>query len=441
MSSETSPSKLSQWATSAYQQIDNDYEGRACNDISDQQCKEVPENFLTILFSLLASKLGDTLASAKIVLPWVMASTGAPAFFSALLVPIRESGSMLPQLFLGAKIRRLPRRKAFLVISAILQGACIFGLLACAVLLEGQLAGITILILLSLFSLSRAITSISVKDVIGKTIPKARRGRQSGYAASLAGFASIAFGVVLMFSFESRSGIQWLLILGGVCFLLSGLLYSLLQEYKGATDGGVDGFKEGLSNLRLVIEDQPFRDFVLVRALMMSSSLVAPYFVLLAHQEQDSLKTLGLFIIVSGIADFVSGGIWGKKADQNSKALMRLTAGLTALICFAGAAVQFFELPYQTAIGIGLFFLLSIIHQGVRQGRKTYVVDMAGGTKRTDYVSVSNTVIGFLLLFTGVITGLLAQVSMLLVFLFFASASLLAFMLNSKLNQVSKKEN
>ena len=44
------------------------------------------------------------------------------------------------------------------------------------------------------------------------------------------------------------------------------------------------------------------------------------------------------------------------------------------------------------------YFVLSIAHDGVRLGRKTYIVDLAGGNKRTDYVAVSNTVIGVVLL-------------------------------------------
>lgn len=53
--------------------------------------------------------------------------------------------------------------------------------------------------------------------------------------------------------------------------------------------------------------------------------------------------------------------------------------------------------------------MLAIAHAGVRIGRKTYLVDMAGGNKRTDYTAVSNTVIGLLLLLVG---GLSAAVAM-----------------------------
>ena len=47
------------------------------------------------------------------------------------------------------------------------------------------------------------------------------------------------------------------------------------------------------------------------------------------------------------------------------------------------------------------YFALSIAHSGVRVGRKTYVVDLATGNTRTDYVAISNTVIGVVLLLVG----------------------------------------
>ena len=44
----------------------------------------------------------------------------------------------------------------------------------------------------------------------------------------------------------------------------------------------------------------------------------------------------------------------------------------------------------------------------MRAGRKTYLVDLAGGVKRTDYVALSNTLIGLLLLAVGGLTSALS---------------------------------
>ena len=47
----------------------------------------------------------------------------------------------------------------------------------------------------------------------------------------------------------------------------------------------------------------------------------------------------------------------------------------------------------------------------MRLGRKTYIVDMAEGNRRTDYVAVSNTLIGIILLITGGLSALASLIS------------------------------
>ncbi len=58
------------------------------------------------------------------------------------------------------------------------------------------------------------------------------------------------------------------------------------------------------------------------------------------------------------------------------------------------------------------YFILSVAHDGVRVGRKTYVVNLAPGNKRTDYVAISNTVIGVLLLLVGSVGALASVIGM-----------------------------
>lgn len=41
--------------------------------------------------------IGDQIVAAKTLLPWLFTVAGVPAFFTGLLVPVRESGSMLPR--------------------------------------------------------------------------------------------------------------------------------------------------------------------------------------------------------------------------------------------------------------------------------------------------------------------------------------------------------
>ena len=314
----------------------------------------------------------------------------------------------------------------------------IAALLPVAMSLKGTAAGVVIIGLTILFSLARALSSIANKDVTGKTIPKKQRGRLSGTAASIAGFFSIGFGVLLLQGLLDTSGASYLLAFSALCFGLSAISYGVIKEFAGASEGAVNAIQMAIKNLSLLHKDIDFACFVLVRVFKVSSGLAAPYFVIMmmGDPQEAGLQNLGLLIIVSGVASFISGGIWGRLADRNSKALMTTTSVITAAICLSGALVSSL-VSVSSYVCLGLFFMLSVVHEGVRQGRKTYLVDMAKGNQRTDYVSVSNTVVGLLLLILGIISGVIAQYSITAVLLFYAVSSMFAMLLSFRLKNVS----
>ena len=418
-----------------YEYLASEEDARVCKEISEKACREVPGNFFIILFSLCLTKLGDALASTKIVLPWVMAQSGVPAFFTGLLVPIRESGSLLPQLVLGSVIRGYALRKGFFVLGCLLQAAAVAGMAWTAFALSGTQAGIVIIILLVVFSLARGLCSVSSKDVLGKTIPKTRRGRLSGLAASISGLITLGIAIALWFDMLKQEQ-GYLLLLGAASmWLVTAFLFSRVREYPGATEGGGNALKEAFQRLSILKEDQAFRRFVMVRALLMSTGLAAPFLILLAQSSADSasLMHLSLFIGVSGLASLISGQVWGRFSDDSSRKVMLGTALASAIIC-AVAALLAFKTQVLPVWSIALlYFALAITHQGVRLGRKTYIVDLAEGNKRTDYVAVSNTLIGTLLLSGGLFSAILAQWSLFGVFILFAGTSLLAWFFGLRL--------
>lgn len=425
-----------------YTLLSDEEDARVCHAISPDACREVPGNFLKILLGSLATKLSDVFSSAKIILPWVMASAGVPNFFSALLVPIRESGSLLPQLLIGAWIRNKPIRKHYYVLGSLIQ-ALIFITIGMAVhFSSGVMAGCLILLALTISSFSRGVNSIASKDVLGKTIPKQKRGVLSGYASSFAGFISIGVGVALLFDWHSQKQTVYLLLASAsICCLFAAYWYSRINEYAGATEGGVNGVKEALESISVIKKDKPFRNYLITRALMMSSALAAPFIILLAQQSQQShWFGLGGLIILSGIATTISSVIWGKLADKNSRFVLSVTALLTSLICFITACYDYFNMTcmINNSLVYGLaFFCLAVTHQGVRLGRKIYVVDLAEGNQRTTYVAVGNTMIGVLLLFVGLFGAVLSSLSIAFVLFFFGSLSLLALFFSRQMEPLS----
>ncbi|MGD8417522.1 MAG: MFS transporter [Pseudomonadales bacterium] len=403
----------SEFAQTLYERLTNEEDARVCRDISEEACRATPGNFVLILASQCLTKLGDAVTNPKTVLAWVATSVGAPSAVLGLLVPIRESGSLIPQLVVGGLVRRLARRKWVWVAGSLLQGLAVVGMAAAASSLTGWAAGAGLLVSLTLFSLARGLCSVASKDVIGKTVPKGRRGQLTGWSASVAGVISLAIGGVFLLSALDGANVEQLavvLLLGAATWLVAAGVYGMVREEPGETDGGGNALKESLGNLRLIATDRAFRTFVIARSLLMCSALSAPYYVALAQQHSDAGgRLLGAFIVAGGSAGLLSGPVWGRFADLSSRRVMLTAAILTSATGILVALLGFREVPGLGSIWLmpGAYFLLSIAHSGVRVGRKTYVVDLASGNRRTDYVSVSNSIIGVLLLLVG-LSGLLA---------------------------------
>jgi hypothetical protein len=400
-----------------YDKIANEEDVRVCKDISDDACQYVPINFFTLIISNIFTKLGDALSSPKTVVAWLMSFVHAPIFLIGFLVPVRESFSMLPQLFIASYIRRLPKRKWIWVLGSILQCLSILSMGVVVIMFSGVLAGWLIIILLLIFSLSRGLASISSKDVLGKTIPKTRRGILSGLSVSISGLLTLGVGFYLLTKSNEDMSPKFyggLLIGVGLLWLLAALIYATIKEFSGETGGGGNAIREAIKSLKILKTDKAFRHFIITRALLLCSALSAPYYVVLAQEQLgNEAFLLGLFIIGNGLAASLSAVVWGRMADKSSKRVLIYAATLAASL----GVIVYISANYLTLGSIKVwsypiaFFVLGIAHSGVRLGRKTYIVDMAGGNKRTDYVAVSNSVIGLILLFTGLFGSLSPYIS------------------------------
>lgn len=400
-----------------YNRINNEEDARVCTDIPDEACKYIPLNYFLIIISNTLTKLGDVLSNPKTVLAWLMSYVNAPLYLISFIVPIRESGSMLPQIVIASYIRRMGIRKWVWVAGSLLQFASIAGIGLVALNFEGEKAGWLIILLLIAFSLSRGLSSVASKDVLGKTIPKRRRGRLKGYSTSVSGILVILAGLYMITKTNGDTGIEfygYILFFAAALWVVAALVYSGIHEYSGETSGGGNALKEAVARLNILRKDKPFRNFVISRALLLCSALTAPFYVVLAQNQLGTdIYILGLFIIANGTASSVSAPFWGKMADTSSKGVMVkaaiITASLGILMFVAVSWIPF--LRESNWFYPATFFVLGIAHSGVRLGRKTYVVDLAGGNKRTDYVAVSNTVIGVILLITGGISALASMIS------------------------------
>ncbi len=426
----------------AYDILTNEEDARICKDISEESCQYTGGNFFILLSSNSLSKLGDVLANPKTVLTWLMQYVQAPLFLISFIVPIREAFSMLPQIVIAHYIRQLPMRKWIWVLGSALQFFSMAGMGLFALYLTGLHAGIWMIIMLTIFSLSRGLCSVASKDVLGKTIPKTRRGRLNGYAGSISGIMVVVSAFILLLNPHPEQDIRYyttLIFAAALLWLLAALVYSGINEFAGETTGGRNGLKEAFLKIRIVQTDRAFRQFLLTRSLLLCSALSAPFYIVLAQQHLGAKSILlGLFILANGLASALSAPYWGKQADRSSKKVLIKAALLASLLGILVYGITLWAPGIQGKIWFYplIYFVLSIAHDGIRLGRKTYIVDLASGDKRTEYVAVGNTLIGLILLITGGLSALLSLFSAAGVILGLSLMGLLGAYSSSKLKEI-----
>jgi MFS family permease len=398
-----------------YDLATGDEDARVCKEIPDEACADQPRNFFAYLVASLLNKISDELVSARLTLPWLFSVLGVPAAFAGFLVPIREAGVLLPQLMVAAYVRAMPRRKIVWLLGALLSAVMLLLMALIAWQSGGMMAGWLLLTCLVFYSLVRGLCSVSAKDVLGKTVSKTRRGRLMGYSASLAGIATLVIGLLLQGDFVGRDNVAVLLVfivVAGLLWLLAFAAFFAITEPAGATEGGGNALTEALRSLRLIIDDKPFRHYVISRILLLSVALVIPFYVILAQQWlQGQLALLGWLIIANGLAGSVSAAFVGRLADHSSRNVMAGAALLAGVVGFLTWYVGRYHAAWSLGVttAVVVFFLITLAHGAVRLGRKVYLVDMASNENRAQYVAVSNTIIGIAMLPAGIV-GVVADV-------------------------------
>lgn len=387
--------------------------------------------------------LGDQLVSGKTVLPWLLGAAGAPGFFIALLVPVRESGSMLPQAALTPWVTTQPSRKKVWMIGSAGQALAAAGIAVSALLIDGPALGLTVVVLLGILALFRALCSIASKDVQGRTISKGSRGRITGQATAFAGLIALVLGVILWFLDADLP--RWLMAallgLGAASWALALPIFNGIDEPRSEVDPAGPNRAWWADTWGLFTGDRRFRRFVIVRSLMLVSALSTSFVVALSQQIGHSFAGLGSFVVASAAASLLAGQVSGVWSDLSSKSVMALGSAVASAVIVLVVLAAWLSpdaiAPFALPVG---FFLIQLAHTAVRVARKTYLVDMAEGDQRTRYTGAANTLMGIILLIVGVSSGVIAAFGASAALLFLAVIGLLGVLGASKLEEVSKRD-
>lgn len=384
----------------------------------DDAPRSAPGARLIHAAALTCTKAADALSDPKLVLAWLLTSLGAPGALIGALVPVREAGSLLPQIPLSRLVTGRARVGPVWAMGAAGQGLAAAGICAAALTLDGAAAGWAIVLCLAALSLSRAACSVSYKDALARTVPKGRRGRVTGLAASAAATVALAFGAA------TATGIVPLTVpaiaaavgVAAALRLIAALVFTRLPE--PARDPAAAPPLTLRAMLRPLRDAPQLRVFLLTRALLTGTALAPPYLLMLSAVGDGTgprLGQLGPLMIASALAGIVSGWVWGRLSDRSSRATLMASGALAAVALATAAWIgpglgadalsAAGPFPRAAAPAAALFFA-QVAYEGVRAGRKLHLTDMADDDARARWTALSNTIIGAVMLLGGAVGAL-----------------------------------
>jgi hypothetical protein len=397
------------------EQLDADdaTEGSLCEGIPEEACTDVGRNLALNVANGACTKTAEQLAGPGVVLPLLLAGVGAPVGLAGALEPVRRGASLLPGLVASGRMRAFERRKGFWVWAGLVQAATLVVIAIAAAALSGGVAGVVVLVMLAVFSLAGGIGSVAFGDVMGKTIVTRRRGRLLGLRAAAGGVITIAVGGTLAATLgsEAQRGTFVALLLASAALWVAGAwLFGLIREPAGATAGARTPLAEARAGATVLREVAGFRRFLIARALLAVTEVAVPFYVLAAREAGVDASGLGAFLAASGVAAVVSNPIWGRVTDRSSERTVMTAAGGLGVAAAVLAALLLVVDSGSEAAYAAVVFVAVAAQEGVRLGRKAYLVTASPPSERPLYVALANTIMGVVMI-TLALLGVVAEVA------------------------------
>jgi MFS family permease len=133
---------------------------------------------------------------------------------------------------------------------------------------------------------------------MGRTIPKTRRGRLSGYTAAVSGVLTVGVGALIGSQLTDTSP-AWMfaLLLAGAAslWLLAAVFMWRVSEAASDSDPPDSAFGKIWNRLRLIRQDSQLRRFLSVRGLLISTALAAPYYLAYVQGMDDAVEQITSF--------------------------------------------------------------------------------------------------------------------------------------------------
>ena len=334
-----------------------------------------------------------------------------------LAVPLRDGAWALPQFWVSCYLQNISnkisiyRKLSYLRIAA-------WGVLAATVNFVRSPTKILVAFL-AIFTLSALISGLGglpFMEVVAKTIPPKRRGEFFAWRLAVGGLGSIGASIIVRILLDPAGPLKFPSnygILATGYFVLASMSALVFNQVKETVDleiqPRVSANLQFRRALKLFKKNTGYRNFVSMWSLLLIAGVATPFFAVYVQQQLGGSKAMiGIYLGVYTATNLLVNLIFGRISKLFGNSRIMVIAGICGLIMsttvlLLSIAAGPMKINSQTAsyLLIPVFVLSGMRTSGIGVSGNSLMLDISPTTERSLFVGFTNTILGIVLIATG----------------------------------------
>lgn len=384
-------------------------------------------NYGVFVVQGIVANASKRIGSARLLMPYLYAATGAPIFLAGALMPI-VSGSRLIGQFISAPMVSKASTRKWLLFAGWMATAAGLAAAGLSAWMEAHWIVMVVFAAAAIaMGFAKALNAIAFNDLLAFNIRKSKRNAGIFFMSAAAGIVTIAVTWITHHLSDGSTPIDHdinLAFSAAAVSALAGLIILFFHEAKLTptkparedTDEATSTTpaNQRISNTetwRAIVKFSWFRKYLVMRCLTATVIVAMPFYAVhgATHHANKHAGALSAFVIATSIAVIVCGPLWKKLGDRGQ----HLSTALgSAVVGLAGVwAIVIHVIPaLQNVLAHSLVFALAAAGiQAVNGSRMLFLIEAASKKDLAYCVAVSNTVSAIFALLLASLFGYIAE--------------------------------
>lgn len=397
---------------------------------------------------------GETIMDPTLVLATFVSRLTDSPLWIGLIVPLRDGSWFLPQLWVSgfsqSYERKLPFYRKMSLVRAV---PWLVFTISTLTVRDSTWMLLIFFACFSITAMGAGISGLPFLEIVSKTIPPQRRSEFFALRLATGGLTGIGASLFVRwildehngYTFPNNFGIMFGISLALAC--LSWLVFAWLVEPKDEITTPPTSIIDQLQRAAIIIKsDHRYRRFIYLRSALIAGGAATPFFAIYVQQTLGgSISMVGIYLAAYVTTNLITNLTFARISTRLSNQSMAEVGAGSGLAMTVLVLALIIIAPLFNLYGLipSLWLIPVFILSGVRESSlgvagQSLLMEITPPKERSLYLGFTNTILGILLLSTG-LSGVIVQIFGFLTLLLLAIAMhIFALFASSRMRQVAQ---